>query len=72
MTSRTTALPLLAVSAAAIDTDVPGFVHFKNWAGGVGAQSTVGGGWLSGFTSPKEHDEPNSIKTFARVFVQQI
>jgi hypothetical protein len=41
MTSRTTALLLLAVSAAAIDTDFPGFVHFKNWAGGMGAQSTV-------------------------------
>jgi hypothetical protein len=40
MTSRTTALLLLAVSAAAIDTDFPGFVHFKNWAGGMGAQST--------------------------------
>jgi hypothetical protein len=41
MTSRTTALLLLAVSAAAIDTDFPGFVHFKNWAGGMGAQSTA-------------------------------
>jgi hypothetical protein len=41
MTSRTTALLLLAVSAAAIDTDFPGFVHFKNWAGGMGAQSTL-------------------------------
>jgi hypothetical protein len=40
MISRTTALLLLAVSAAAIDTDFPGFVHFKNWAGGMGAQST--------------------------------
>jgi hypothetical protein len=40
MTSRITALLLLAVSAAAIDTDFPGFVHFKNWAGGMGAQST--------------------------------
>ena len=44
MTSRTTALLLLAVSAAAIDTDFPGFVHFKNWAGGMGAQSTSKGG----------------------------
>jgi hypothetical protein len=58
MTSHATVLLLLAVSATAIDTDFPGFVHFKNWAGGMGAQSTAADGGSADRYLPKSTTSP--------------